>query len=788
MHMCRNVEGCESAMSGNYEQLCRKLAESPHQSEVRELPPSVLATLGPNANRPASEVEFDVQGLIRGILRRRRWIYVSTSLMIAAAALVCLAMSPRYRAESTVEILRRNAAGLSLPKDASGSETPDDVNMAVSIQTKMAVLQSETLAWQVLQELNLVTSAQGTRNANGDAAPDESAALVLKRFKSHLKVDSVSGTRLIRVSYVDRDPKLAARIVNQVISDFVNYSFQVRYNATNKATTWLGGQLEDLKKHVEQSEQRAAELQMQSGIFGQDETHNIVISRLEQLNDQVTAAEADLILKQGLYNLCREGDAEAVAEMLGKSASSSNENANSAVVVHSLREQEARLSAEYADASSKYGAAYPRLVQISERLDSVRESISAELSKAQNRAKREYELAAAREAAAKKSFAEQKALAADMNSRAIEFRIARHEADSSRELYDSLLKKLKEAGVLAGLHSSDVQVVDIATVPVFPYRPNFPIYLLLGALAGFSLGLVAVVVADALDHTVRDVSQIEFSTRVPIMGVVPNSQLEHRQNPARLFANRKQQSHERLLAGLRDPAVAEAFRTVRTSLLLSVPEDYLVPHSRVFMITSPMENEGKSFACLNLAAAFACSGSKVLLVDADLRRGTLSRVLSQHNVKGLSDLLTDDESRAGTQEAYRTIESLPGVTLIPAGPCPQGAAELLGSSKMGALVAVWRSQFEYVVLDTSPVLPVTDPVVLSTHTDAVVVVIRFATSTLDSLSRTIALLKRVNARRLCLLVNAMDVRNSAPYGYYYAKREASFAEGQLLVPPSSPSR
>jgi capsular exopolysaccharide synthesis family protein len=410
-----------------------------------------------------------------------------------------------------------------------------------------------------------------------------------------------------------------------------------------------------------------------------------------------------------------------------------------------------------------------------------------------NRAKHEYELAASREVAAKKSFAEQKAIAGEMNDRAIDFRIAKHEADSSRELYDTLSKKLKEAGVLAGLHSSDVQVVDEATVPVVPYRPNVPLYLSLGVLAGIALGVCCAFIIDGLDHTIRDVGEIELSTSIPILGIVPGSRLQAgagQQRKLVRISGKRNGAHEQLLAGLQDPTIAEAFRTVRTSLLSSLRGGSLAyPCSKVVMVTSGMEKEGKSFVCLNLAAALACNGSKVLLVDADLRRGTMSRVLSQHSGRGLSDLLMNNANGQVSQDedAYCQIETLPGVTLLRSGACPQGAAELLGTQKMAALIAAWRTQFAYVVLDTSPVLPVTDALVLSGHADVVIIVVRFASSTLASVSRTITLLRGVRASRLFMLVNATDARGSASYDYYHGAGGCVGEEAQLLVRPSSQS-
>jgi capsular exopolysaccharide synthesis family protein len=598
-------------------------------------------------------------------------------------------------------------------------------------------------------------------------------------------VDAVSGTRLINVSYTDSDPKMAAKIVNQLVSDFVEYTFQVRYNATAKATDWLSRQLVDLKGQVEQAQERAVQLQRDSGIFGEDEHHNIVVTRLEQLNNEVTTAEADRVLKEALYKLSRSGDAEAVSDMLGtQTGSTLSETANSAAVLHNLRQQEASLNAEYADALTKYGSANPRLIQIEQRRASIRASISAELAKVENRAKDQYRVAASREIAAKKAFTDQKTAASRMNNKAIDFLIAKHEADSSRELYDHLLGKLREAGVLAGLHSSELHVLDPAEVPIRPSMPNVPLYLAFGALAGMAIGMVSALIADSMDHTMRDLGDIETTTFAPLLGVVPDvaslpfAGHKHPRKSERL--KRPNGTHKALTSGLYNPAVAEAFRAVRTSLLLGEPDGA----RKVFIITSGMSQEGKTFTSLNLAAALACNGSKVLLVDADLRRGTLSRALNQHSGTGLSDLLLE----RGNGEAYRQIADVPGVTFMPAGACPRGPAELLGSRQMGATIEEWRRQFNYVLIDTPPVLPVTDAAVLSTEVDSVIVVVRFAVTSRPAIARTLRLLRDVQAPRLSVLVNAVDFHSADYYRYAGCYGDNGYArEGQLLVPPSSRS-
>jgi len=810
-------------MSRNYD-LIREAGDAIHARRGIGMSTRPLLLSAPLAERRMAgeepkDVDLDILKLFQAILRRRRWIYFWTGTMLVAAGLVCVSMSPQYKAESKLEILKQDTSGLSLrPGGTSADASSDPLDFNMTLQTQLAVLNSDVLAWRVMRELKLVNAKDLAGNpplsgtaANSESieasnpAPDKEAAHALKKFKSKLKIKDISGTRLIAVSYMDPDPKMAAKVVNQLISDFIEYNFQVRYDATTKATDWLGGQLVELKSQAEKSQQRAAQLQKESGIFGQDEHNNIVLTRLEQLNNQVTIAEADRVIKENVYRLSRSANPELIAGMLGTQPERNMpEAANPASLLNHLREQEAALKAEYADASAKYGSAYPRLIQIKEKLGSVRSSIAAELGKVAARAKSEYELAASREAAARNAFAEQKAVAAQMNDKATDFLMAKHEAESSRVLYEHLLEKLKEAGVLAGLHSSALHVLDPARVPIIPAAPNVPLYLGLGAISGLFLGLVSVFVVEAVDRTVRDVREVETTTHVPVLGVIPDARVMPESGFKLL---RKVSARERpngamqntLLLSLGNPAVAEAFRAVRTALLLSRLDD----GSKVLMVTSGMPQEGKSFVSLNLAAAFTYNGGRVLLVDADLQRGSLSRVLNQGEGLGLSDIVRAVPKIGShfpsnqvlfqdldVSTAYRQIDDIPGLTFIPAGDCSHHASELLGSQQMSAVIESWRNQFDYVLIDTPPAVPVTDPVILSRKVDAVIVVVRFAVTSQPCIQRTIRLLRDVRAPRLGVLVNAMDLRSPEYFHYsgFYDRYGGEPGTSQLPgFPPSRPS-
>jgi capsular exopolysaccharide synthesis family protein len=318
-----------------------------------------------------------------------------------------------------------------------------------------------------------------------------------------------------------------------------------------------------------------------------------------------------------------------------------------------------------------------------------------------------------------------------------------------------------------------------------------PLYLAFGLFSGLALGVVCAFVTDAADRTVRDPDEVEAATRVPVLGIIPQAELGEgdrkslpRKDVQKRLYDGKQEARMRLV-GPSNSLVAEAFRTVRTSLLLSAPGG----PAKVVMITSSLPQEGKSFSALNLASVLAQTGGRVLLVDADLRRGSLSRFMKRCTGTGLSQVLQGSPDAT----AYRQIEEINGLVFMPAGKCPESPSELLGSARMAELIKVWRQQFNYVVIDTPPVIPVTDAVVLSPYVDGVIMVVRFAVTNRQSMRRTIRVLQNANAECLGVLVNAMDVRSvdyyhySGAHGYGGYRYEAS-DQPSVLIPPASPLR
>jgi capsular exopolysaccharide synthesis family protein len=720
---------------------------------------------------PEAEVSF-VE--IRNTLRRRKgFILASVVGIFALAVAYVLIATPKYKATSMIEYNLENADVVSTEDTRVATETPDALVYHVTQETQILALQSDTLALQVAQELNLEGRKEFTRNQSlldyFRTFPDESKLPlekaphrrhnILKAFEKNLTVKAVPGSRLIEISFFNPDAQLAPKIVNALVNDFQDQQFRIRYAATAQVSDWLTGQLKDLKKQLEGSQEQLAQYQKQAGILGADETHNIVMTRLEEADRQLASAESNRILAQTVWQLARSGNPELISGLVGPAASApSAGEPNALALIENLRMQQSQLKVEYAQAATKYGSDYPRLVQLKSQMSELDEFIKTEVQNLGSRAQNDYMAARQTEDAARGSFEVAKADANKLNDNAVQYTILRHEVESKRTLYDSLSKQLKEAGIMANLRPTNIVTVDPARPADRPAKPSIPLYLAASLFGGLLVGVGGAFALENLDETITSPDQAEQLSLVPSIGLVPRSKLLSDKSRLLLLKGRPTAQSRILVAYQPHSQVAEAFRTLRTSILQMTRSS----GSNVLLFTSALPGEGKTVTSLNCAAALAQQGSKVLLVEADMRRPNLSAKLGLTGTTALSSMISSGDAPAPPLR----LPSLPNLSIIPAGPKPQYPAELLGSPRMAELIQAWRAEYSYVVIDTPPVLAVTDASVISSYCDAVVLVVRSGVTRRQSLLRVRDLFVRAQTRIAGIVINAFDLE-SPEYARYF---------------------
>ena len=700
-------------------------------------------------------------------LLKHKWAALSTlAIIFSVITIATLRTTPIYESVGTIAITKPDPAIVNF-KDS----TPDwDYYDPTEMDTEVRILKSDLLALQVLRELGLdktpanVSNADaGDLNLTGDADNFDSprTSALISSFKAGLTVAMVPNTRIIEVRYRSPNKELAARAVNTLISTYEEQNFKTRYQSTMEASDWLSRQLADLQMKVETSTEKLVQYQKQHEILGTDDKQNIITSKLSELNKELTEAESERMEKQAVYELMQAGDADTVsAAAMG--ASSSVDSKGDSSLLEKLQGQEADLRIQAAQLSTQFGPSYPKVQQLNTQLKEVAVQIQLQTKKVLATVRDSYMAALQREKMLSAALDKQKQQANALNESSIEYNLLNRDVESNRTLYEGLLQKLKEAGVTAGLRSTNIRKVDEARVPNQPSSPNIPRNLTFALALGLSSGIGLAFLLEALDNTVRTPEQAQAISGLPSLGMIPLGS-RHTANlldPAKRLALAASKEVVELVSQARPQSqMAESYRALRTSLLLTSSG----APPKTILVTSALPQEGKSTTSINCAIVLAQKDSRVLLIDADLRRPSIHKTLGLGPKIGLSDVLTGN---ATLQQAIVRSPIAPSLFILAAGTPPPNPAELLASSHMRDILVALREQYDHIVIDTPPTLSVTDAVVMSTGADAVVLVIRSGQTTKQALRRSRELLGRVNARVAGILLNAVDLR-SPDYYYYY---------------------
>jgi len=755
---------------------------------------------------PADD-ELSIRGLLLTLKRRRRIILIVVSACFLVGVITSIVMAPRYKAVGQIEIQRSATDGLGLENltNSRQEEQSDALNADITLQTQATILQSTGLALKVIEDLNLektedfkptfnpigwVLNALTQRgpsdasNASLEDAPHRRDHAV-KVFQKRLKITTEPGTRLIDIQYKSSDPKIAAAVVNDLSKSLVDFTLNSRYAATSQISGWLTAQLGDIKKEAEDQQGKVELLQRESGVYslgisdaqGKEIAYSATLDRLQQATQELSAATSNRILKGALYKTVENGDPELISGLAGSAlAGTSPAVNNSFLLIQNLRTQEATLATQVATDTSRLGSANPKLADEKASLDSINTQIDSEIKRIGARAQNDFRASEIVEGKMRAVYDQERQSADNLNNKAIALLIARQEATDARSLYQTLYSHLKEAGVIEGLRSSNVSVIDAGRIPSRPI-PDIPIYLALSLVCGCFLGVLAALIAEATDDRIEAMATIESALNTRIFAILPTTQIKM---SARILDGRTSRARGMLgedsnaynggnVAVLGGPktAYAEALRVLRTSLLL--PQGVRPP--KTILITSAGEQEGKSTLSLNLAVLLVLNGARVMLIDGDMRNAGLSRQLGfgrrdasiiGHDRKGLSDALSDsDESVEITPFC-----ELPNLSAITAGSPPSHPAELLGSERMRTLVDTCSSSFDYVLIDSPPILAVADALILSRLADTILLVARHRRSTRKSLERAYETLHTIEGKNVAVVVNGVH-RNSVSFNEFY---------------------
>lgn len=744
----------------------------------RELPPAEAEFL-----RPLHSALYNVlpsqESTLREYMRvliKRKWMVIAVIVGIfMAVAIASLRQTPVYEAAGRIVV---NKADPNLISFKDSGPVVDYYDQS-DLDTEVRILQSDLMALQVIRQLNLDkrteyggTSDRPLPNLVADPLQTDSnrVSALLGSFRGHLRVTLIPNTRIIEIHYNSTDPQLAASAVNTLAATYVEQNFKTKFESTMQASDWLSKQLVDLQMKVETSQEKLVRYQKEHEILGTDEKQNIITEKLDVLNKEMTGAEFDRMQKEATYRQTQSDDPDAIAAAI-------DTGGGTGALLGRLRDQQAALRIQVADLNTQFGPSYPKIAQLNNQLKEIDRQLQSETNKGVDHLRGQYLAALQREIMLRGSFEKQKQEANKLNESAIEYSILKRDLDSNRTLYEGLLAKLKEAGVTAGLRSNSFRIIDAARVPTSPSEPNIPRNLSFALVLGVISAIGLAFLLESMDNSVRTPEQATALSALPSLGMIPLGSKSGSHGPTgkRLILTAASKEVVETVTLVRPQSqMAESYRALRTSLLLS----NLGAPPKVIMVTSARPQEGKTTTSINTAIVLAQKGTRVLLMDADLRRPSIHKTFGMGPRSGLSNVLT------GSATLHQTIVAspiLPNLFIMPAGTPPPNPAELLASSNMRDLIAELRELYDHIVIDTPPTLSVTDAVVLSPRADATILVIRSGQTTKQALRRARDILMQVNAHVAGVLLNAVDL--TSPDYYYYYEYQGKYGQYYQEEPP-----
>jgi len=727
--------------------------------------PDVASERQQDAHLPSEPEHSERQEFIlspadfRKILIKRRWAILACFLLgVVVAAILTYLTVPVYESVARVDINPSQSTNIGI-SDVMENKIGEDTS--TRLLTQVRILQSDSVIRAVIESQNLYTKwpfsqiFRASPYVPGKALTPAQRVGLLSRLRSNLHVVSIPNTDLVEIHYRDPDPVQASVIAQAVVDQYLELDLRSRYEGTLRISNWLSGELNELKAHSAEAQRKVAQFQRENNLIGMDtEGSNLVTDSLRQVNEQLLQGEADRIVKEARYHLAQTRNPELLVSVAPTTT------------LMALRSQQAELMVQAADLKSKYGSDYPRVREVNKQLAAVQHDIDDEITNLLKRFEEEYNAAVNTQKLLQDRLEQVKQQAFRVSDSFADYEILKHEAESTEELYDALQLKLKEAGVTAGLNSNNVNIVDRAGVPAFPVAPIKRVNYGFGALIGLFLGVSLAVFLETMDDTIRTSEDAESIAGLPALAVVPRFTGSGKGEKSNYgyqapVPESKPDSNfgPDLVSYLAPQSIsAEAFRTLRSSILLSSVDH----QGRVVLITSSLAAEGKSTIAANLAVSFARRDARVLLVDTDLRRGTLHLKFRIPNREGLSSVLVRE---SGASAYQRPLRDLPNLFVLPRGPIAPNPGELLASHQLESLIEQWKLEYDHVILDSAPVLPVADSLSVAPLADSTIIVVRSATTRRKALLRIRSLLRRARARVVGIVVNDVDLRLENYYTY-----------------------
>lgn len=710
-------------------------------------------TRGGKLKIPVGEEDFHLRELLRMLWRMRRVILGTIILITAAAAVISFQLTPKYSSTAQVMIEPRENKVLDIQAVVAGLSADSE-----TINSEVEILKSHRLAQRVIAKLelakdpefnpalrrptmvqSLIADAKGWLGLKRRGLTEQQIAAqrrseIIETYLDKLSVGSRARTRVINISFSSEEPAKAAKIANTVADLYLVDQLEAKFEATERASKWLGERVQQLQDQVNASERAIERYRAEAGLVSGKNEAKLIGEQISELSSALILAkgkraEAQARLDQA-QRLMKSGSVYSAAEVL------------SSQLIDRLREQEAEVVRKVAKLTEDFGPKHPEMINARKELRDIRGAIEREVRKILQNLENEVQVASARETSLRQSLANLEQKSGSLNQKAVKLRALERDAEANRQLLKTMMTRFRETSVQRDITRPDARIISAAVIPIDPYFPKPVLIVGLALVVSTFLGMLLAVAAEQLHSGFRSLDEIEQMVGAPGLGLIPKLS---RGRPAD-YALKKPMS-----------AYAEALRNVRLGIALSD-----VDHPpKVVLITSSVPEEGKSSTSLAMARLLAKSGQRVLLIDCDLRRPSLHTSLGMEREPGLVEVLSDQVS---FEEAVRQEEQS-GVHYLSSGGHAPNPADLLGSDHMRALVERIGGDYELVILDSAPVISVTDSRILAGLADASVLLVRWDKTRRETVVNALRQLDQVGASIAGVVLSQVDVKRHAQYGY-----------------------
>lgn len=728
------------------------------------------------------EREIHLRDYLKVIVKRRQLVYTFFGVVFAISLIMTFSATPIYVATTKVLIEKSEPGNLGPMNMYYSSYDPD------FYETQYQLIRSASVANKVVKTLSLDKNYEsyfkkestgfnivgGTidwfkgifnviLNVTGITKPDPTssvkkdsegeanvrAAAIAKTISASIVVTPVKNSKLVDIGYVSSNPEFSALIVNSVAKAYIDDLLDMKMSSSRNAMRWLTEKADEEKSKLETSEKALQEYQRTKDIVTLENRLTMVPEKLSEVATKIAVSESRRKELESLYNKVKEvmhnpDKAETIPVI------------TSDPTIQSLRVQILKAEQNIGEMSKKYGQRHPAMITAVADLKGLKEKKEQEIRRVVESIKNDYELARANEENFRKMASQTKSETLTLNEKFVQYEALKREAETSKQLFDAIIKKIKEQDISQDIRTVDVWVVEKAEVPKVPFKPNNARDALLGLVIGLFGGIGAAFFVEYLDNTVKSTEDVETKLGVPVLGVV--SLLKSGGN-----------SMEEILLKEPHSVFAESYKVLRTAILLS---SAVTPPKNV-LVTSPSPGEGKTVTSVNLAMTIAQAAHRVLLVDSDLRKPRVHKIFGLDNSKGLSTYLA---GASGIDIICKG--TVPNLSIIPSGPVPPNPSELLSSGRMYDLIGVLNEKFDIIIWDAAPLLTVTDSLVLSKILDGTIIVTRAGQTTYESVSRALKSLNDIEAHFLGVVINGLDIRKNE---YYYRQYQYGYGDRNTSV-------